>query len=83
MQEFVSKLCKLNGHKVTIITSHKLFGNEKYKCELCLVNDEKRMGFRILSHEIYLLKSEVKSFEYLLRTYRFRDALMEINIVHT
>lgn len=82
MNKFIKKLYNLNGKKIKIVTIHKLFGRDEYRCELNLINDEKRIGFRLLNSEIYLLKDEVSFFNEIGEAFCFRDDLMEIIMVH-
>jgi hypothetical protein len=78
MDKFIKKLCNLNGKKIKIVTIHKWFGRDEYRCELNLINDEKRIGFRLLNSEIYLLKDEVIFFNEIGGVFCLKDDLMEI-----
>lgn len=51
-----------NGKSAAISTSHKLYGDQKIKCELnCMIDDE-RIGFRVKSgQELYMYKNEIES----------------------
>ena len=82
MNKFVKKLSNLNGKKVKIITIHKLFGRDEYRCELNLINDERRIGFKLLNSEIYLLKNEIIFFNEISGSFCFKDNLMEIVMLH-
>ena len=82
MNKFIKKLYNLNGKTIQIVTTHKWFGKDEYKCELNLINDERRIGFKLLDSEIYLLKDEVRFFGELGGIFCFRDNLMEIVMIH-
>lgn len=83
MEKFIKELQKINGTKVIINTSHEWFGKEKYKCEFCLINDKTKLGFKLLGNEIYLLKTEIKSFNIIDKVFYIKDSLMEICIQNT
>lgn len=82
MTKIMRKLLELMGKSVTIITTHKWFGVEKFECEFDLVNNDDRIGFKVLNKEIYLLKNEVVSAEQIDKTCYIRDSLMEIAIIY-
>lgn len=82
MTKIMRKLFELVGKNVTIITIHKWFGTEKFECEFDFINDNDRIGFKVLNKEIYLLKNEIVSAEQINKTCYIRDALMEIAIIH-
>ena len=51
-----------NGKSAVISTSHKLYGDQKIKCELDCIVDDERIGFRVKSgQEIYMYKNEIES----------------------
>ena len=78
MDKFIKKLRSLNGKKIKIVTIHKWFGRDEYRCELNLIDNEKCIGFKLLNSEIYLLKDEVKFFWEVGGAFCFGDSLMEI-----
>ena len=59
MDKFIKKLRSLNGKKIKIVTIHKWFGRDEYRCELDLIENEKHIGFKLMNSEIYLLKNEM------------------------
>lgn len=59
MLEFANKLEKINGRRVRINTTHLLYGNQKIKCELDLINDDERLGFKVNGQDIYMNKHEI------------------------
>lgn len=65
MLEFVNGLEKINGRRVCISTTHLLYGNQKIKCELCLINDDERLGFKINGQDIYMNKNEITYTEHI------------------
>lgn len=51
-----------NGKSAVISTSHKLYGDQKIKCELDYIIDNERIGFRVKSgQEVYVYKNEIES----------------------
>ena len=81
MEKVIRELQKLNGKKVEIITMHKWFGKERYNCQLSLVADNDKIGFKIQNSEVYILKSDLESIQEVNGTYCIKDALMEITII--
>ena len=82
MEKIIQKLIKLNGKSVKIVTAHKWFGVNEYQCNLSLINDDMRLGFRIANKEIYILKGELESFKEIGNSYMFNDTLMKIAIIY-
>lgn len=81
MDSFIKQLHKINGHEVIICTTHKWFGKQKYKCRFYLIDDINRIGFKIKNSEIYLLKSEIISFEKIGQIFCMKDSLMTVTIM--
>ena len=51
-----------NGKSAVISTSHKLYGDQKIKCKLDCMIDDKCIGFRVKSgQELYMYKNEIES----------------------
>lgn len=52
-----------NGKDAVISTSHRLYGNQKVKCTLDCIIDDRRIGFRVKSgQEVYMYRSEIENF---------------------
>ncbi len=81
MEKAIRELQKLNGRKVEIFTTHKWFGKARYNCQLSLVADDNKIGFKVQNSEVYILKSDLDSIKKENDTYYIKDALMEIVIV--
>ena len=81
MKEIIIELQELIGKMVKVITTHKWFGKEKYDCQLDIVCDDTKIGFKIQNKETYILKAELESFEKTDGVYYIRDSLMEIAII--
>lgn len=74
------ELKKYNGDDTIIIISHKLYGNQKIKCKLDFIFDEKRVGIRVKSgQEIFIYKDEIVDYG-TKDGIIFADNVMEINI---
>lgn len=82
MNDSILKIAEqLNNQSVCITLSHKLFGVHTINCDkFKLINDEQRVGFEYLQHEIYILKSKLKS-EIVNHGIRFSDELFTIEII--
>lgn len=61
--EILEKFLKQNNGKSAVIsTSHKLYGDQKIKCELDCIVDDERIGFRVKNgQELYMYKNEIES----------------------
>lgn len=69
-----------SGKDAIISTSHKLYGEQKIKCKLDCVLDEKRIGFKVKNgQEIFVCRDEVVDYGTKDGIY-FADKLMEIKI---
>ena len=69
-----------NGQVAVISTSHKLYGDQKIKCELDCICDSQRIGFRVKSgQEIYVYKNDIQSFD-VNDVMFFEDDVMSIRI---
>lgn len=73
-------LQQYNGKDAVISTFHKLYGNQKIKCELDCITDEARIGFVIKNgQEIYMYKNEIKEFN-VDNGLSFEDDVMRIDV---
>ena len=73
-------LSKSNGVDATISISHKLYGEQKIKCEINYIIDDERVGFRVKNgQEIFIYKSDIIDYGIKDGIY-FADNIMEINI---
>ena len=73
-------LSKSNGADATISISHKLYGEQKIKCEINCIIDDERVGFRVKNEqEIFIYKSDIIDCGIKDGIY-FADNIMEINI---
>ena len=68
------------GADVLICTHHKLYGDQKIKCEFNYIFDDNRAGFRVKTgQEIYIYREDIVNFGIEDGIY-FADRLMEIKI---
>ena len=71
---------KSNGKNATISISHKLYGNQKIRCELDYIFDNERIGFRpINGQEIFIYRKDLVDCGTKDGIY-FADNVMEIRI---
>ena len=74
------ELRRNNGQDATISISHKLYGNQKIRCELNYIFDENRIGFKFVNgQDIYIYKNDLVNYGVEDGIY-FADKLMEIRI---
>lgn len=71
---------KNSGKDAVISISHKLYGNQKIKCELNYIFDDKRIGFKAINgQDIFIYRNNIKNYDIKYGIY-FADELMEITI---
>ena len=69
-----------NGKDAMISISHKLYGDQKIKCELDYIFDGQRIGFKAKNgQDIFIYKSDLVDYGVKDGIY-FADNIMEINI---
>ena len=71
---------KSNGKDATISISHKLYGNQKIRCELDYIFDDERIGFKAINgQEIFIYRKDLVSYGIKSGIY-FADSIMNIKI---
>ena len=71
---------KNNGKDATISISHKLYGNQKIRCELYYIFDDKRIGFKSINgQEIFIYRKDLIDYGVKDGIY-FADNVMNIRI---
>ena len=83
IENFIKELKKINGKKVKIDIVHKLYGSQKIKYDLCVLENEGRLGFHINEQEIYLDKRDILDYGIIKGMYFWADKLMRIEIQTT
>lgn len=83
IEDFVKELKKINGNAVEINIKHKLYGDQKIKYGLCVLEDEGRIGFSINDQDIYLNKRDILNYGIEKGMYFWADKLMTIEIYTT
>ena len=83
IENFIEDLNKINGKYVVINITHKLYGKQKIEYDLCILNDEGRLGFHINEQEIYLNKNDILDYGIKSGMYFWVDKLMRIEIQTT
>lgn len=82
MEEFMRKFTQLNGIEAEVILEHCLFDKQKFICpSLKTIDDDKRVGILLRSHEIFLYKQDVKNAEICGYTYTISDGRLKISII--
>lgn len=73
-------LSKNNGKDATISISHKLYGDQKIRCELDYIFDNERIGFKAINgQEIFIYRQDLINYGTKDGIY-FADNVMEIRI---
>ena len=73
-------LRKNYGKDATISISHKLYGNQKIRCELDYIFDDKRIGFKAINgQDIFIYRNDLTTYGIKDGIY-FADNIMEIKI---
>ena len=79
-RDFIEKLKKFEGSNVYIEIKNKLYGNQKVKCALRLIDDEERLGFIVQNGLIYIYKDNIGNFGIIDNIYYFADDIMCVSI---
>lgn len=80
IENFIEELKQINGKRVKIEITHKLYGNQKIEYDLCILNDEGRLGFHINNQEIYLNKTDILNYGINKGMYFWADKIMSLKI---
>ena len=83
IRDFTKTIEKFKGKNVTIQITHKLYGDQKIKCDLCIIDDMSRLGFCIGSQEIYIEKKHICDFGFIDGICFWADKIMKIEIKTT
>ena len=69
-----------NGKDATISISHKLYGNQKIRCELDYIFDSERIGFKAINgQDIFIYRKDLVNYGVEDCIY-FADNIMDIRI---
>lgn len=77
-KELIDVIKRIKGEDAEISIFHKLYGEQKLKCEFCPIIDE-RIGFKIKGQDIYIEKDKIKEIQ-LGNEICFADDVMKIMI---
>ena len=78
LKELISAMQKVKGEDAEISISHKLYGDQKLRCEFSPITNE-HIGFNVKGHDIYIDRNQIKNIE-LGNGIFFSDDVMEIMI---
>ena len=78
IRELVKAMEKIKGEDAEISIFHKLYGEQKLRCDFSPIINEK-IGFNIKGQEIYINKDEIEKIS-LENDICFADDVMEIQI---
>lgn len=83
IERFIEDLNKINGKRVKIEITHKLYGDQTIEYDLCVLNDKGRLGFYINEQEIYLNKGCILEYGINKGMYFWADKVMAVKIQTT
>lgn len=83
IRDLVKTIENLNGKNVTIQITHKLYGDQKIKCDLCIIDDMSRLGFCVGDQEIYIEKKAISEFGIKNGICFWADKIMKIEMQTT
>lgn len=83
IEQFIAELKQINGKRVQIEITHKLYGDQKIEYDLCILNDGGRLGFQINDQDIYLNKTDILDYGINKGMYFWADKLMALKIQTT
>lgn len=80
IKEFIRELKKIEGTNISININDKLYGDQKLKCALCLIDDEERFGLSVQGRPIYIYKNRIVNYGVKNDIYFVCDNVMCIEI---
>lgn len=80
IRDFIKEMKNIEGKRVSIKTTHKLYGVQKLEADFEIIDDASRLGFKINDHEIYMEKEGVINFGIKKGVYYFASDLMRIEL---
>ena len=83
IKDFIRELKKIEGEIVNINIIDKLYGNQKLKCALRVIDDEGRLGFLICDKPIYIYKDRICNYGIKNGIFYFADDVMTLHIKNT
>ena len=79
-KELINALVETNGECVQINIIHLLYGPQKVRCNLDLINKENRLGFKTREQSIYIEKNKIVECGKKGNKYYFADDIMTIEV---
>lgn len=79
-KELINALVALNGECVQITITHLLYGPQKIRCNLNLINNKNELGFEIEEHKVYIKKDKIVECGINRNKYYFADDVMTITM---
>lgn len=80
IRDFIQEMKNINGCKTSIEINHKLYGKQKIKYNIQILDDESRLGFHINDQDIYIEKIKICDFGIVEGVYYFASKLMRIEL---
>ena len=80
IRDFITDIKMMEGKRVSIKTTHKLYGGQKIETNFRIIDDASRLGFKINSQEIFIEKEGLINFGIIDGTYYFASDLMHIEL---
>jgi len=79
-KELTNALVELSGKCVQVDITHLLYGPQKIRCNLNLINSKSELGFEIEEHKVYIKKDKIVKCGINKNKYYFEDDVMTITI---
>lgn len=80
IRDFIIEIKNIEGKRVRIKTTHKLYGNQTIECNIQIIDDESRLGFHINRQDIYIDKDQLCNYGVTKGVYYFASDLMRIEL---
>ena len=80
IRDFITEIKKIEGNRVDINISHKLYGNQNIEYDVQILDDASRLGFHINDQDIYIEKDKLCEYGIIEDRYYFADELMRIEL---
>ena len=80
IRDFIAEIKMIEGARVGIKTTHKLYGSQKIETDFRIIDDASRLGFKINSQDIFIEKKGLVDFGIIEGIYYFASDLMRIEL---
>lgn len=82
MTEFIHYFTQITGLGGKVLMEHSFFGKRVYTCEkFDVINDEDKIGLRMMGQDIYVLKKDVKLSKVYDKMYVLADNFLQLTVI--